>query len=758
MRKTYLISLLFLCFLTTNAQWTQFTSSNLEGGNLSGMLTLNGVLYIASEGGVFKTADNGQTWNTVNNGFNNTLHCQIAKLGDTLFSFHAGKVKKLVNNVWVPTPMIHLPQNSFNSWVNDIGFANNKLFTIVQSNGQMKLFSSNDGKSWNDSVYIAPASGNNFRLYSMSDKYIYILNDYHNDSLFYSNSGLKIKKIRNVGLSAPVNYDNKDLTCLPIKDTLYHISKTDNKIYKYYESDSSWHALALTGLPTTGQVMSLSASDDYIFVGYYGLGVELYRSSDYGATCSNISNPIPGYPFPIFEYIIHTGGTGVLNQYMAFHAFGDFYYSGNNGDQWTKRNNGFLSLDCSQLAKSGSSIFTQHNIYGVIRSNDQGNTWNYTNTGLPNFYTLYSPELIFDHRDNAMLFYAKSINNDSLDLFKFNNGSSSWIIENSAPKLRSASLAGETDSLSFIFSDNPSAKYYTYSSSMVSKWKDISASVSNMNLSVNYGFGGKGNDSIFAFGRNNLYKKKIYLSNDTAGSWSATKWPDSLNEYMVQYESWGGQNHPRAAIAVGGPEKRVIVMARDFTNFMNFNSILFYMFRASDSTWVNITPSGIANSQFLTATYFAHYNNEWFLFTTAGVFKSIDYCQTWTPFKNSQNYPTLEPYNMRVVNNEMFLGTRGSSMWKAVGSIGVSEKTTNDDLTVVYPNPTKGNLTIEFKDVLDQPAYIKVYKSAGNLVFSGKYQHVKSVHLDLSDFDAGVYFIKITNGDLVSNQKVMLVK
>jgi hypothetical protein len=504
--------------------------------------------------------------------------------------------------------------------------------------------------------------------------------------------------------------------------------------------------------------MSLVVSDHFLFVGVFGLGVELYRSSDYGATCTVISNPIPGYPFPIFNYMIQSGGTGILSEYIAFHSFNDFYYSGNNGDQWTKRNTGFLSLDCSDLSKAGTSLFISRPPYGVLRTNDQGNTWNYANTGLPDFYTLYAPEFVFDHRDRAYVFCAKSINNDSLDLYRFHQQSSTWQKEANTPYFYSAAMAGETDSLSFIIGKGSTAGYYRFSAGLNPHWKNIDLPLSSLNLLANYGFGGKGNDSIFVFGRNNQWRKVIYLSTDTAGSWIPTKWPDSLNEYLVQFENWGNDNHPIPALTVGGADKKMIVMARDFTNFLSFNAIIFYEFRASDSSWVNIIPSGITNSQFLNVTHFAHYDNAWYLFTSTGAFKSTDYCQTWSPYKNVQNYPLLDPVKMKVVNNEMFIGTSGSSMWRAEGFVNISDKNEPENTTLVYPNPTKGNLKIEFREFLTEPAYVKVYKSSGTLVFSGKYQQVKTIDLDMSDFDSGVYFIKIQNGNNVSDQKVMLVK
>ena len=63
----------------------------------------------------------------------------------------------------------------------------------------------------------------------------------------------------------------------------------------------------------------------------------------------------------------------------------------------------------------------------------------------------------------------------------------------------------------------------------------------------------------------------------------------------------------------------------------------------------------------------------------------------------------------------------------------------------VYPNPTLGEITIKI-DGVEEAAQIEVYSSVGQVVFSQTTSE-KQVKLDLRNYDAGIYFIRINNGE-----------
>lgn len=75
----------------------------------------------------------------------------------------------------------------------------------------------------------------------------------------------------------------------------------------------------------------------------------------------------------------------------------------------------------------------------------------------------------------------------------------------------------------------------------------------------------------------------------------------------------------------------------------------------------------------------------------------------------------------------------------------------------VFPNPTTGKLTIDFKKELAK-ASIKVTDATGKTLFSEKDIKIQvgSKAIDLSAYPQGIYFINIESGDLKYNYKVLM--
>jgi hypothetical protein len=80
----------------------------------------------------------------------------------------------------------------------------------------------------------------------------------------------------------------------------------------------------------------------------------------------------------------------------------------------------------------------------------------------------------------------------------------------------------------------------------------------------------------------------------------------------------------------------------------------------------------------------------------------------------------------------------------------------------VYPNPSNGNVTFNFKLNDTEKVQIVVYDLEGNIVkqiTNVKYNTgVNNVQVSLDDLPAGVYSCKMTTKDVVINKKLTLVK
>jgi len=80
---------------------------------------------------------------------------------------------------------------------------------------------------------------------------------------------------------------------------------------------------------------------------------------------------------------------------------------------------------------------------------------------------------------------------------------------------------------------------------------------------------------------------------------------------------------------------------------------------------------------------------------------------------------------------------------------------------LIYPNPTVGAFTLSFSLLEKGNVNILVYNSIGELVYSEKMQNQKgmiSKTVDLSALSNGMYFVQITNNQMLLSGKIILEK
>jgi hypothetical protein len=89
-------------------------------------------------------------------------------------------------------------------------------------------------------------------------------------------------------------------------------------------------------------------------------------------------------------------------------------------------------------------------------------------------------------------------------------------------------------------------------------------------------------------------------------------------------------------------------------------------------------------------------------------------------------------------------------------------KKDHEDLFALYPNPASDNLTIGAKLGADIPQGIYsmcLHDMYGNMSFSQDFDHRVLVHLDISAYPSGMYYLTILrDGRLMQSQKVILIK
>jgi hypothetical protein len=111
----------------------------------------------------------------------------------------------------------------------------------------------------------------------------------------------------------------------------------------------------------------------------------------------------------------------------------------------------------------------------------------------------------------------------------------------------------------------------------------------------------------------------------------------------------------------------------------------------------------------------------------------------------------LEIWTSNKGNNQRFIFTRLKSALSESSS-GKIKSGISGSAIMLYPNPVTDVLTISLPGT--EGANVKIYNAQGMLV-SAKYTESNSLSLDMKDYPAGVYIIKITYEQQVTSEKIV---
>ena len=79
----------------------------------------------------------------------------------------------------------------------------------------------------------------------------------------------------------------------------------------------------------------------------------------------------------------------------------------------------------------------------------------------------------------------------------------------------------------------------------------------------------------------------------------------------------------------------------------------------------------------------------------------------------------------------------------------------------IYPNPTSRLVTIDFESDKDNKVSVELLDVYGKVILKNKFTSTSGQNqfpLDVSKVNSGIYFLKMTNGQTISIQKLEVVK
>ena len=118
----------------------------------------------------------------------------------------------------------------------------------------------------------------------------------------------------------------------------------------------------------------------------------------------------------------------------------------------------------------------------------------------------------------------------------------------------------------------------------------------------------------------------------------------------------------------------------------------------------------------------------------------------------SASYSPTQCYTMRI-------STSNSGFRTESGTETIASET--EQLLLVYPNPAKDNLTIQFNSSLDGNSNLRVYDMLGRNVLNQTHLLEKGINkfdLNLSELIKGIYFLEVNNGAEKEIKKVVVDK
>ncbi|MBL4593736.1 MAG: T9SS type A sorting domain-containing protein, partial [Flavobacteriales bacterium] len=114
--------------------------------------------------------------------------------------------------------------------------------------------------------------------------------------------------------------------------------------------------------------------------------------------------------------------------------------------------------------------------------------------------------------------------------------------------------------------------------------------------------------------------------------------------------------------------------------------------------------------------------------------------------------PQTTTYIATITNDSGCVKTEQVKIWVET-CIGIADASTSLSITSIYPNPTTGNITIEFNELIQQ-AMVTILNNLGQVVYHKNYAATSSINLSLNA-PQGIYFVQIQTDEGIITKKIV---
>ncbi|HPC98626.1 MAG TPA: T9SS type A sorting domain-containing protein [Bacteroidales bacterium] len=685
-----IISVIFVA--SASAQWSQIKSTNVKGTYKYDVLVYTGTsVLMASEGGVQRSTDNGETWalsiaglDSTNSSVNNLVFIQSR---NELWLNTSGRIYKSTND-GVSWSQVTLTGVSPFGWPSQLGRVGNRLLVIYQEwdpvppgTTTSRFIYSDDGINWTDGSYI-----------SYTDEWFDFVNEFNNRLLvftknnesprrfWFTTDGINVAQVPMTGITGDPEVDTENMSIDPQGNNMFFRDRNEKKIYWYNLATESWevrmNGISLAGY-ALGEVFGAHTLGNHAFASALfmkafppvlpdDMVLKLFYSSDNGQNWTPVSDP--GLDFPVFERMMVTAGAGrIIGSYFE----NLMAYTDNTGQSWTKINEVYGGdFDYLTTLADGSVLaVSPDQMKGIIKSADNGTTWDLFNGDLPDFMGLHLVNAIWPGGPNVnYCTAAEDPFSEKLYLFKTTNGGLNWIKVTTAPDTKAKIFIGRHGAANPImyFGDGEGTGTYQFTTDQGASWTDLTPAINTLGIEKVLGIKGNGTLMILFAQKNN--QVRIYKSTDQGSSFtditSNLDKPQYEMEILVA-DRWDWRRGPSALASFSGDGSSFVVAAIDYT--VSPNKVFFYALNGTQNGWNKISTAGIDFPHYVECHALRQIGGVWYFVTPFGAYASANNCVTWQRVWNNEGFVNgVRPRSFSGNGNALFMGTEDNGLWKAL--------------------------------------------------------------------------------------------
>lgn len=752
MRKFYTLFVGFMFFFLSQGQISQLNNPLMYGGKIQGYAKNSSCVMVTTDGGIFKTTDQGVSWTNVTTNFNplSVQADKIVSLGNDFYvESSSGSGSVIYKSSDNGATWISIPYGLNNWYTQSLGKIGNTLYTIgvdpLTSGNSGKLYSSIDGITWTPKSILWSNfwPGGNLSLLSFNQDKLYIILQ---NNLYYTQDGNTINTVSVNGLGITNFSDNSDNFGGDALGNLY--CRSQNSIYKYNFTTLTWTNISTGKIPANYQILEFSVTDNTMFFVALpeGGSMKFYKSTDQGSTI--IEQTATGLTTPLVTNIIQVSSTNFIGNNL----YDEILVSSTGGSSWSASTNQFTATNAGDLTLSGNNLLFSTSNRGILLSTNKGAGWTADNTGIPGFGGIaYFVNQIAQAKDTLFSFLQPDPFSDNIVLYKSSDSGISWSPKPIPAPYSSGneySFAGKCDSALFVNYYDPSTSKYALivtfnnGTSWVKPASQNSDQVTFIKGSKNY---------LFAF---NAYShdwsnfNNVYRVNNFGMSFIDIG-VNYLFQHSLSIKRIVDKNGDKGeAIMDVDPSSNKAIFA-----VFNTNHDGLLLFNTSTNVWSELTSVGLPES--LVANYLKFIgNNTWLLATNVGLYISSNGGLNWRATHTATTWQTGVTVNsIQLLNNKVFLGTAANGIWVVDLTTGIVEPLAQNEL-MVYPNPGRDIVQVTIPEFNGLSAGVSLYSMDGKVMMT-KTATGKFFQLDMHNLSSGTYFLVINSNNRLYRKTVI---